>query len=173
MGDAALALRALQGTLELPSDALAAARARLERPEPRVALGQALRGVASACADVSDGLLGDLGHILTQSGVGATVQADAAAALVASRVAYDLAGGLRGDQISTDQWRGWALAGGDDYELLFSAPASARSQVAQAADSSQTTVTRIGKIEQERGLRLVDAKEQTLPNGYSSFDHFA
>jgi len=77
-GDAALALDVLRGCLGVPAAVLAAARLRLERPSPRVALGQALRGIASAAIDVSDGLLGDLGHILKQSGVGATVAADTA-----------------------------------------------------------------------------------------------
>jgi thiamine-monophosphate kinase len=72
-GDAALALDVLRGRLGVPAAVLAAARLRLERPSPRVALGQALRGIASAAIDVSDGLLGDLGHVLHQSGVGATV----------------------------------------------------------------------------------------------------
>lgn len=84
-GDAALALDVLRGRLGVPAAVLAAARLRLERPSPRVALGQALRGIASAAIDVSDGLLGDLGHILKQSGVGATVAADTAAGLVAAR----------------------------------------------------------------------------------------
>ncbi len=173
LGDARIALEVFRGTLSVPTPVFEMARLRMEQPTPRVGLGLALRGIATAAIDISDGLLGDLGHILAQSGVGATVQADAAAALVASSVTYDSVAGLHGDRISTEQWRNWALAGGDDYELLFSAPASARSQVAQAAESSQTVVTRIGRIEQERGLRLVDAKGQTLPNGYSSFDHFA
>ena len=173
LGDARLALEVFRGTLSVPAPVFELARSRMEQPTPRVALGVALRGIATSAIDISDGLLGDLGHILTQSGMGATVQADVAAALVASRAAYAMAGGVRCDEISTEQWRSWALAGGDDYELLFSAPASARSQVAQAAESSQTVVTRIGRIEQERGLRLTDAKGQWLPNGYSSFDHFA
>jgi len=173
LGDARLALEVFRGTLSVPAPVFELARSRMEQPTPRVALGVALRGIATSAIDISDGLLGDLGHILTQSGMGATVQADVAAALVASRAAYAMAGGVHCDEISTEQWRSWALAGGDDYELLFSAPASARSQVAQAAESSQTVVTRIGRIEQERGLRLTDAKGQWLPNGYSSFDHFA
>ena len=73
LGDARLALEALQGHIALPPEALAAARLRLEQPTPRVALGQALRGVASSALDVSDGLLGDLGHILRASGTGACI----------------------------------------------------------------------------------------------------
>ena len=173
LGDARLALEVLRGTLVLPAPVLAAARLRLEQPTPRVALGLALRGLATAAIDVSDGLLGDLGHILQQSGVGATVDTDVAITLIASRADYTRARELFGTEITVDQWRGWALAGGDDYELLFTAPLAARAAVAAAARSSQTPVTRIGRIEQKRGLRLVDAQSQAVPNTYSSFDHFA
>src|SRR5574337_689716 len=83
LGDARLALQALTGRLALDGAALATARARLEQPTPRVALGLALRGVASAAIDVSDGLVGDLGHILAASGVGACVDTSIAIALIA------------------------------------------------------------------------------------------
>jgi thiamine-monophosphate kinase len=165
LGDARLALEVFRGTLSAPAPVFEMARLRMEQPTPRVALGLALRGIASAAIDVSDGLLGDLGHILTQSGVGATVQVDAASALVASRPGCE--------RVSLAQWRSLAMAGGDDYELLFSAPASACAQVLQAAASSQTKVTRIGTIERMSGLRLVDNDGRQLPNHYSSFDHFA
>jgi len=173
LGDARLALDALLGRIELPAGLLAPARQRLERPTPRVALGQALRGVASAALDVSDGLLGDLRHILKKSGVGATVDADAASNLIAARADCASAGGLFDAQIAPAQWRAWALAGGDDYELLFTAPASARARVAEAARASQTPVTRIGTIDPEPGLRVVDRQGLALPGNYASFDHFA
>jgi thiamine-monophosphate kinase len=173
LGDARLALEVFRGTLSVPAPVFEAARLRMEQPTPRVALGLALRGIASAAIDISDGLLGDLGHILKQSGVGATVNADSATALVAARAFYTQANGLSGAEISTDQWRNLALAGGDDYELLFTAAVSMRAQIANAAQSSQTTVTRIGQIDQQAGLRLVDGKGLALPNNYSSFDHFA
>jgi thiamine-monophosphate kinase len=165
LGDARLALEVFRGTLSVSAPVFEMARSRMEQPTPRVALGLALRGIASAAIDISDGLLGDLGHILTQSGVGATVQADAASALVASRPDCD--------RISLTQWRSLAMAGGDDYELLFSAPASARAQVMQAAASSLTRVTRIGAIERMSGVRLIDNEGRQLPNHYNSFDHFA
>lgn len=164
VGDARLALEVFRGTVSVPADVFDAARLRLECPTPRVALGLALRGVASAAIDVSDGLLGDLGHILKQSGVGATVDIDMAASLVASRSSAL--------QIQTEHWRTWALAGGDDYELLFSAPALMRGAVAAAAQSCQTTVTRIGQIDAEQGLRLLDGQDQPARNTYISFDHF-
>ena len=173
LGDARLALEALRGTLTLPAPLLAAARVRLEAPTPRVALGIALRGIATAAIDVSDGLLGDLGHILKQSGVGATVNADIAMTLVAARAGCLSAQDGSGAGILPSQWRAWALAGGDDYELLFTASPAQRDAVAAAAQLSQTPVTRIGRIDAERGLRLVDDLGQALPNIYSSFDHFA
>src|SRR5437868_2059526 len=74
LGDARLALEAFRGTVSLPQEVFDAARLRLERPQPRVALGLALRGLATAAIDVSDGLLGDLGHVLQRSGVGADVE---------------------------------------------------------------------------------------------------
>jgi len=150
-----------------------AARVRLETPTPRVALGLALRGIANAAIDVSDGLLGDLGHVLKQSGVGATVDVDIATTLVAAHAYCTGARGQFDINISADQWRNLALSGGDDYELLFTAPVARREAVAAAATASQTPVTRIGQIEAERGLRLIDAQGQPVPNRYASFDHFA
>jgi len=173
LGEARLALDALLGKINLPAEALAAARLRLEQPTPRVALGLALRGVASAALDVSDGLLGDLGHILQSSGVGATVDADEATELIASSPFYMRAAGQFGIKLSEDQWRTLALSGGDDYELLFTAPAHLREAVAQASRSSQTPVTRIGQIETLPGLRLTNRQGQPLANTYASFDHFA
>ncbi|MEO8119191.1 MAG: thiamine-phosphate kinase [Rhodoferax sp.] len=173
LGDARLALEVFRGTVSVPAPVFDAARLRLEQPAPRVALGLALRGIATAAIDVSDGLLGDLGHILKQSGVGATVDTEVATNLIASYAYYTRARDQFGTEIMPQQWLGWALAGGDDYELLFSAPPSARLQVAAAARTSQTPVTRIGHISLERGLRLVDGDGQSVPNTYTSFDHFA
>ena len=174
LGDARLALEVLQGksNLALPDAVLAAARLRLECPTPRVALGQALRGVASAAMDVSDGLVGDLGHILQLSNVGATVDVDIASSLIATRAYYTRARGQFGTQIDTAQWRHWAMAGGDDYELLFTAPPVLRDAVAAAARISQTPVTRIGHADAEPGLRLTDAQGEPVANTFASFDHF-
>ena len=173
LGDARLALEVLQGEVLVPTEVLAAARLRLECPTPRVALGLALRGVATAALDVSDGLLGDLGHILVQSGVGATVQVDDVSKLVAAQACNTPAGGLFGSYLTIEQWRTWSLAGGDDYELLFTAPVATRAQVEVAAQVSQTPVTRIGTIEAERGLRLVDGQGEAVANTFASFAHFA
>lgn len=172
VGDARLALEVLRGSVSVPEVIFNAARMRLETPTPRVALGQALRGIASAAIDVSDGLLGDLGHILKQSNVGATVDADIATKLVAAHAYSTGATGQFDINFAAEQWRAWALSGGDDYELLFTAPQAQRAAVAAAAQSSQTAVTRIGQIDARRGLRLVDAQGQPVPNTFASFDHF-
>ena len=171
LGDARLALDALRGTLVLPAAMLARARQRLEQPTPRVALGQALRGIANAAVDVSDGLIGDLGHVLKASGVGATLDADAAVRLIAIDAA--LAGADAATTLRLPLLRTCALSGGDDYELAFTAPASARAAVQTAAHQADTPVTRIGRIDVEAGLRLVDAQGKVLPRSFPSFDHFA
>jgi thiamine-monophosphate kinase len=172
LGDARLALNVMQGKLTVPAPLLMAARERLERPTPRVALGLALRGIASAAIDVSDGLLGDLGHILESSQVGATVQVDQALRSIACYADPAHSGDRAGINLSQEQWRTLALAGGDDYELLFTASPSQRAAVAEATRASQTPVRRIGQIDAAPGLRLLDAQGQALPNHYASFDHF-
>ena len=164
LGDARLALEVFRGTLSLPAEAFERARARMEQPAPRVALGLALRGIATAAVDISDGLVGDLGHVLRASGVGARLDADAAAGLLAI-------GAAAGPDLATR--RACTLAGGDDYELAFTAPASARAAVERAGRASATPVTRIGAIEAETGLRLVDAQGAAVAQRFASFDHFA
>ena len=140
LGDARLALEALQGHITLPADVLAAARLRLERPTPRVALGLALRGVASSALDVSDGLLGDLGHILRASGTGACIDTSITTDLIAISALPISARG----QFDPELLHQCTLAGGDDYELAFTAPVARRAAVAAAAQASGTPVTRIG-----------------------------
>ena len=169
LGDARLALEALQGRIHLAADTLAAARARLEAPTPRVALGLRLRGIATSALDVSDGLLGDLGHILTASGMGAEIDADATSKLIAASA---LSTGARG-QFDPKLLRQCTLAGGDDYELAFTAPPARRDAVIAAAATAATPVARIGRISAEPGLRLVDAQGRAVPGHYASFDHFA
>jgi thiamine-monophosphate kinase len=173
LGDACLALRALQGQITLPDAVLAQARKRLEAPTPRVALGLALRGIASAAADISDGLLGDLGHILKRSGVGATLDTTAAIKLIAGCAYSTGAAGQFGTEMSTMNLLGCVLAGGDDYELVFTAAPAQRTAVAHAAQRSATAVTRVGHIDAQLGLRLVDADGSAVVNTFQSFDHFA
>ena len=169
LGDARLALEVFRGTRSLPQPAFDAARIRMETPTPRVALGLALRGVATSAADISDGLVGDLGHILKASRVGACIDTSIAINLIANRDHLTLENGQFDAEMALD----CVLAGGDDYELVFTAPLSARSRVKAAALQSETSVTRIGVIEAAGGLRLVDATGQPVNRRFASFDHFA
>jgi thiamine-monophosphate kinase len=172
LGDARLALDALRGSVSLPANVLAQARQRLEQPTPRVALGMALRGIATAAMDVSDGLLGDLGHILKSSNCGGTIDTSVAIQLIASHAHENWTSGQFDAEFSLQNRLNWVLAGGDDYELLFTAPAAARAAVLEAARSSATPVTRIGRIDAESGLRLADADGQPVRGEFASFDHF-
>jgi thiamine-monophosphate kinase len=160
LGDARLALEVLRGQAAVPGEAFARIRRAMEEPEPRVALGLALVGIASSAIDVSDGLAGDLGHVLRRSSVGAVVEVDALPR------SADL-----GAQAEAVQ-RECLLAGGDDYELVFTAPAGRRAAVAGAAQAAATAVTRIGRIEPGQGLRFVDAAGRELKGPSTSFDHF-
>jgi thiamine-monophosphate kinase len=160
LGDARLALEAFRGTVALPGEGLAAVRAAMEQPQPRVALGLALRGVASSAIDLSDGLLGDLRHVLARSGVGAVVEADA---LPRSRVLA---------QQLPDVQRECTLAGGDDYELLFTAPRARAEAVQQASTQAGVAVTRIGRITAEPGLQLLARDGRPLGADFAGFDHF-
>lgn len=162
LGDARLALEALLGHQQIAPDLLAATRQRLERPTPRVALGLALRGVASSAMDLSDGLLGDLSHILQASRVGARIDTALTSALMAHCSAV----------ADPELLRQCTLAGGDDYELAFTAAPTQRAAVAAAAQACQTPVARIGVIEAEPGLRLMDGQGLPVENRYASFDHF-
>ncbi|AYM95055.1 thiamine-phosphate kinase [Acidovorax sp. 1608163] len=173
LGDARLALEALLGHIHLPNDLLAQARLRLERPTPRVALGLALRGIASSAMDVSDGLLGDFAHILKASGMGACIHAHETIKLIAASAYLSSATGLFDTQSSAPLLHQCTLAGGDDYELVFTAPPAHRAAVAAAAAQSQTPVARIGQVQAEPGLRLVDAQGQPVEHRFASFDHFA
>ena len=168
-GEARLALDALRGRLALPPAALQQLRPRLEQPTPRVALGLALRGVASSAIDVSDGLLGDLGHILKASGVGACVDATVATNLLAASAQQ---AGATAD-FDAQTLMQCALAGGDDYELVFTAPPAQQAAVQAAAQASGTRATRIGRVEPAPGLRVVDSQGQPVAQHFASFDHFA
>lgn len=153
LGDAALALAHLQGRVVLPENDLAACAKALHQPQPRVELGLALRGIASSAIDISDGLLGDLGHILDASQVGA--QIDVAAVPVSSV--------LR----SFPLYAGCALSGGDDYELCFTAPAARRADVLGIGE--QLPLTRIGRIVAGQGICDGAGNPINFEGGY---DHF-
>ncbi|MDP1912249.1 thiamine-phosphate kinase [Brevundimonas sp.] len=160
LGDARLALEVFRGRVALPGGELDAVRRAMELPQPRVALGRALRGVASAAIDLSDGLLGDLGHVLQRSGVGATVDVDTlprSSVLAAQPVALQ---------------HECVLGGGDDYELLFTAPPGQAAAVRAAGAAAGVAVTRCGTITGERGLRVRDGQGRAIEVPFHSFDHF-
>ena len=151
LGDAAAALAVWRGELSVSEGPGAVLRARLDRPTPRLAAGRHLRGIASACIDVSDGLAADLGHILAAGGVGATVRMEllpVSAALLAS--------------MPHAQALALALQGGDDYELCFCVPPARESQLAMRAPYLECGMRCIGRIEAEPGLRCVDGQGRTV-----------
>ncbi|GAA4031409.1 thiamine-phosphate kinase [Actimicrobium antarcticum] len=160
LGDARLALAYRRGEIDQDSQSLALAAPRMDMPTPRVALGMALTGIARAAIDISDGLGGDLKHILSRSSVGATLNIDM------------LPAGPALATQSPDLRREYCLAGGDDYELCFTAPVAQRAAVLEAASSAQTAVTRIGQIDSVPGLRISDSEGRALTLSFPSFDHF-
>lgn len=164
LGDARLALACYCNEYALDPGPMEIAALRMHMPTPRVALGLALAAapLAHAAIDISDGLVGDLGHILAASNVGATLAIDA---LPAGPVlaAQDL--NLR---------RRFCAAGGDDYELCFTAPPARRAAIVAAALEAGTPVTRVGVIDAQPGLRMIDGGgAAVLSMGLSGFDHFA
>ena len=171
LGDAAAAL-VLGGYVPIPLDGVAmpvveagnaaALRARLARPAPRVAVGRALAGLAHACVDVSDGLLADLGHICRRSGVGAEIELARLPASPALRAAY-----------ADDELRAaLQAAGGDDYELCFTAPASAAFAIEQALAACGVTATVVGQLVAEPGLRFTTPEGEDHAPAIAGFQHF-
>jgi thiamine-monophosphate kinase len=172
-----LALEVFRGTQSLDAHAFEQVRARMEQPTPRVQLGLELRAIANAAIDVSDGLLGDLGHILKRSNVGAEINTDwlqAAGSFSGSLNEHTHAG--------ISPWLAalpfnkrleFAMSGGDDYELCFTAPVNQRELVHAAAWESDTPVTRIGRITEASGLVVLDPQGQPITRRFASFDHFA
>ena len=156
LGDAACALQQLKagGTAD------AFALERLNRPEPRVALGASLAGVAAAAIDISDGLLADLGHILDASGCGATLWPER---LPTSATLQ----GLPREQVAEYQCNG-----GDDYELCFSLPPERRAELDVLLQQQSVAVAEIGVLEAQPGLRCryADGRVATPPR--HGFDHF-
>ncbi|OYY61583.1 MAG: thiamine-phosphate kinase [Burkholderiales bacterium 28-67-8] len=163
LGDARLALEVFRGTVSLDGASLDAVRKAMELPQPRIALGMALRGVASSAIDVSDGLLGDLAHVRQRSGVGAVVEVDK----------LPLSDVMRVQPLNLQ--RLCTLSGGDDYELLFTAPAEQAVAVAAAGDAAGVPVTRIGRIIERPDagrVQLIDAQGRSVQHDALSFDHF-
>ena len=165
VGDARLALEVFRGTWRLEAEHFETARLRMEQPTPRVALGQALRGVANAAIDISDGLVGDLAHILKRSKVGAVLTTDWVADSAAISSAMQT--------LPLSRRLDYALAGGDDYELLFTAAPDQADAVQEAANDCGVPVTCIGRIMPTPGLQVMDAQGVAMSRRFASFDHFA
>lgn len=162
LGDAALALAHMQGKLVLNDASFAVTAAALHRPVPRVALGIALRGIASSAIDVSDGLLADLGHILERSGVAAELQ------FAALPVSLHLR-----PYLSRALGRQCALAGGDDYELCFTAPVARHAEVEKLATQLDFPLSCIGKIAAGSGCIVRAADGSVMKLERTGYDHFA
>jgi thiamine-monophosphate kinase len=162
LGEAACALLALQGRAGPRAAVFARGRERLEAPRPRVALGLALRGVASAAIDVSDGLCADLGHVLERSGVGARVRVD-------DLPRSDALAGCRDDPAV----RAAVLGGGDDYELCFTAPASRHDRVLAAGAAAGVRVSAVGEIVAGRELVLLDGHGAVVRPPRAGYEHFS
>ena len=163
-GEARLALAHRLGSpwaTELPAASLIEPNARLDRPTPRLALGSTLAGLAHAALDVSDGLAGDLGHILRASGLGAEI--DWATLPLAPSLAL----------LPLAQQQECVLHGGDDYELLITAAPAARAQMQAAAQASGTPLQRIGRLLSAPGLHLIDAQGLRQPLAMRGHDHFS
>lgn len=162
VGDAALALAHLKRGISLAPHDVAALLPRLHIPTPRVKLGQKLLGLAHSAIDISDGLLADLGHILQASKVGAEIDVDAVPVSTAVR-AY----------LEQDAAREAVLAGGDDYELCFTAAPTHRADIEALGRRLKLDLTRIGSITRRKGLALHDAQGQAVTWEHTGFDHFA
>lgn len=161
-GSAALGLAHLQGKFLLSGEVLDVCLQALHQPQPRVALGLALRKLAHSCIDVSDGLLADLGHILKASNLGARLDLQSIPCLPALT--------MRKQETQIQQAM---LAGGDDYELCFTAPASVRKEIEALASSLNLHLTRIGATTAETGLQVTDGDKliQTHQQGYNHFEN--
>ena len=161
IGDAALAVAHRHGRIVLAESDYREAVMRLYEPTPRVALGQALRGLATAAIDVSDGLLADLTHICRLSGVGATV--DLASVPVSS---------IGAKHIHSDSGRNAILAGGDDYELCFTANPNSRDSIQELTDVLGIPITRFGQIKRGKGVSLLGSDGKPVKIDGRGYDHF-
>jgi len=163
IGDAGLGLRVLRDGLSTGDDSLdAAAISAYRLPEPRIALGTALFGLATGAVDVSDGLATDLGHICEQSSTGAVIELPAVPlSEIGARLAAD-----------DPAWPARLITGGDDYELLFSAPPAAESEISALAERLELRIARIGAIEPGSELRVLDHAGNSIEIGSAGYRHF-
>jgi thiamine-monophosphate kinase len=145
----------------IPSDQLEAHLKALHVPQPRVALGLALRDIATSCLDISDGLLGDLQHILKASQVGAVISLNAVP--TSKYIA---------DHLHDAAFRSYLLAGGDDYELCFTAPLKKSAEIEAIAQRLQLPLSKIGTITPEKTLVVLDSHQQPVKLDQLGYNHF-
>jgi thiamine-monophosphate kinase len=162
LGDAALGLAHLRGEVKLDAQAAAHCLQRLETPQPRVVLGEALRGIANSAIDVSDGFAADLGHILQRSNVGAEIAFEQLPRSDALERSADAA-----------RARDAVLGGGDDYELCFTAAPAQRAVLAELSEKLGLRLSRPGRIVAGSGLSVRDAEGRAVALAKAGFDHFA
>ena len=160
LGGAATAMAAIKGEISLDATQMGQVMARLDRPEPRVAVGAELAPVATAAIDISDGLHADLGHLAAASGVGARIDLETIPLCRAHRERFSQLG-----------WH-TALGFGDDYELCFTAPAAGRSRIARIAECTGVPISRIGFITTGSGLEFRH-DGRAVEVGLAGYDHFA
>lgn len=165
LGDAAAGLRCLQSSdpeSRPIDDACASLISRLERPYPRVSAGSGLRGLASACIDVSDGLLADLGHIALASGVGIEIGEDC---LPGSTALFE--------RFDADTCHALQMSGGDDYELAFTIAESNIDAMRAAMSDIECRVSRIGRVIAEPGVHVLDRNGERKQVQGKGWEHFA
>ncbi len=161
LGSAAAGLAHLQGKIKLENDALEASIHALHRPMPRISLGLALRGSANSAIDISDGLAADLGHILKASNVGADI--------FIKHIPHSPALSANNDA----GFQACILGGGDDYELCFTAPRTAREKIETLSGTLNLPLARIGNTCTTLGLRVYDAENKLVQLQAKGYDHFA
>ncbi len=157
LGDAALALAHMQGQVRLDEEEFALCATALHQPQPRVALGLALRGLACSAIDISDGLLADLGHILDASGVGAEI---------------DLSSLPVSDVLRRRFAANYPLAGGDDYELCFTVPLSRHAEVLAIGQEIDLPLTCVGRIVAGHGCMILDVDGKLIDTESTGYEHF-
>jgi len=161
LGDAALALAHLQGRITLSGSQISCCIQSLQQPQPRVALGLALRGLANSAVDISDGLLADLGHILDSSAVAAEI------GLMLLPVSS-----LMSHYVQQPMGRHFVLSGGDDYELCFTAPVTHHAEIKSIGSRLELPLTCIGKVVAGRGCVVHDASGNLINMDNGGYDHF-
>ncbi|MBA3696161.1 MAG: thiamine-phosphate kinase [Methylotenera sp.] len=161
LGCAALGLAHILGKQQMAANSLAHHLQALHCPQPRVLLGLALRGLVHSCLDISDGLLSDLGHIVKASNVGAEIHLDAIPTSTYIK-----------KHLKTPAFQQYVLAGGDDYELCFTAPERHAENILIAAKNINIPVVKIGKITATHGINVVDTGGNPIQVAQTGYNHF-